>query len=171
MTFGEILDVLFLDCDEDITDVEMMNKFKNFINRGYRELARREQLEKVVYKEVVDGCVYLPYDCVSLTDVKDSYGYVNYSVEGKKIVIEDSEDSVVRIIYNYLPEKLEAEEDELETLDSNSEFIINYAKWLYYVNDSLMEEAAMFKNELENIQISQSRAETNTLVNSYEGVF
>ena len=46
MTLGELLENILLDIDEDKYDTDMTNKITKFINRGYRELAKREGLSK-----------------------------------------------------------------------------------------------------------------------------
>lgn len=168
MTFLEVIEVVMQDLDELMEDTEVLNKVKNYINRGYRELARREGVSKSATKEVVDGSVMLPEDCVELIDVRYGNDYVDYFLEGRKIIVVD-EIEEIRLIYSYLVDKLVRDGDSLDTADCNVEFIINFAKYLYYLNDYMPEEASLFKNEMESLAITRNDTITHKLIDVYGG--
>lgn len=169
MTFKEILDTLLLDCDEDINDVEMVNRLKNYINRGYRELAKRESMDKSVVKTVDNNYITKPLDLVEVSKViQDGYA-IPYEVRGNKIFVRANSTNDVTLVYSYIPELLKSDTDETETNDINSEFILSYAKYLYYVNDGLLEEASLYKNEYENIRIITDSSRVYKIDNIFYG--
>ena len=66
-----------------------------------------------------------------------------------------SQNDKLTLFYNYIPDLLEYEDEEFETNENNVEFIMLYAKHLYYFSESLTDEAAQFKTEYENYRIEK----------------
>lgn len=97
MNLGDLIDTVIEDLDEVKTNIPLRDRVKKIINRGYKELAKRE---------------------------------------GKE-----------------LPPNLVKDTDLLLTNEKNIEFIINYAKWLYYLADQDNESAGIFKGEYEGFKI------------------
>lgn len=152
MTFLELQQTVISDIDEDISDTALLQKIKNYINRGYKEVAKRELTEKTVNATVSTGKVRKPTDFFGLVDVKQDDESIGHSVEGSFIIVE-VDSGQVKLTYNYIPVIMENDDDETETNESNVEFIINYAKWLYYLSEGMMDEATLFKREADSINI------------------
>ena len=154
MTLGELLENILLDIDEDKYDTDMTNKITKFINRGYRELAKREGLSKT--KDItLNNCkAKIPYDCAKVYRCLVDNQQVPFTVLGKYIY---SDYPNLTLFYNYVPDLLEYEDEEFETNENNVEFIMLYAKHLYYFSESLTDEAAQFKTEYENYRIEKSK--------------
>lgn len=152
MTFNEIITEVMIDIDERMTDDEVLNKVKRYINRGYKELAKREGLEKVKTMQASEGKIKKPSDSIEIIDVKFENNPIQFSVEGNYIVTKAG-DNEVDIRYCYLPESLEDLEDETITNSANDEFILNYAKWLFFLTEDQDTLARTYKNEYESMQL------------------
>lgn len=170
MTLVEFLENLAIDCDEDLSDTEITRRFKNYINRGYKELARREKLERSSIKTVNDNkYITVPDDLIEISEIRQNGDKVSYRVDANKIYINVSPNSDITLSYVYIPDVLKKDKDSTETLLANDEFILNYAKWLYYLNDGLLEEAQIYKSEYENMMINRNNIKSETLINIWEG--
>ena len=164
MTLGELLENILLDVDEDKYDTTITNKIKKFINRGYRELAKREGLSKTKEITLANGKAKLPYDCSKVYSCLVDNANVEFKVLGKNIY---SENDKVTLFYNYIPDLLEYEDDEFETNENNVEFIMIYAKHLYYFSESLTDEAAQLKTEYENYRIEKFKPIIGKIIDVY----
>ena len=164
MTLGELLENILLDIDEEKYDTDMTNKITKFINRGYRELAKREGLSKTKEITLTNGKAKIPYDCAKVYSCLVDNANVEFKVLGKNIY---SNNDKVTLFYNYIPDLLEYEDDEFETNENNVEFIMLFAKYLYYFSESLSEEAATFKTEYENYRIEKSKPIIGKIIDVY----
>lgn len=151
MTFSEILDNILIDIDEEKGDTVLEGKIKKFINRGYKELAKREGLRKISYNALVDGSCRIPSDCNSVYNVKMENNFINFRVEGRNIIADFDGD--IEINYSYTPVDLEDKEDVPLTNPANEEFILSYAKYLYFLSDSQVELAKLHKIDAESYKI------------------
>lgn len=151
MTFKEFYEIVMLDLDESLSDTEILDKVKGFVNRGYKELSKRERLSKVLTLNASNGKVKLPSDCYRLNFVTADNEVIGYDIEGKFIVVDYD---VVTLDYCYIPDNLELDDDEVETNSSYDEFIINYAKMLYFNSESMYQDAKVFKEECNSIRIT-----------------
>lgn len=150
MTFQDIYETIFSDIDEDIADYELLKKIKNYINRAYIQLAKKEQLDKIVTLKSTNNKFRIPSNSLKVITVTNENNPIKFSIEGRYIIADYDE---IELKYAFVPDKLEYEDDETLTNESNVEFIINYAKWLYYLSDGLLDEAALFKKEYETMEI------------------
>ena len=66
MTFEKIIEDVMNDIDEKMSDTEVVKKVKRFINRAYRELAKREELEKSKILQASEGKVKKPNDSIEV---------------------------------------------------------------------------------------------------------
>ena len=164
MTFNELLENILLDIDEEKSDADITNKIKKFINRGYRELAKREGLSKSKEITLTNGKAKLPYDCAKIYSCMVDGERVNFKVLGKNLFADDEK---LTVFYNYIPDLLENDDDELETNENNVEFIIAFAKYLYYFSESLLDEAVSFKTEYERYFIDKSKVSIEKIVDVY----
>ena len=164
MTLGELLENILLDIDEDKYDTDMTNKITKFINRGYRELAKREGLSKTKDITLNNYKAKIPYDCAKVYRCLVDNQQVPFTVLGKYIY---SDNDKVTLFYNYIPDLLEYVDDEFETNENNVEFIMLYAKHLYYFSESLTDEAAQFKTEYENYRIEKSKPIISKIIDIY----
>lgn len=163
MTLTELLDDLLIDIDEDKQDIEIVNKVKRFINRGHKELAKREGLSKTKDLVINDGKAKLPFDCAKVYHCYDNGINIEFKIIGKYIYANAES---VTVHYNYIPDNL-AEHDEFETNANNVEFIMLFAKYLYYFSESLSEEAAIFKTEYENYRIEKNKPNIEKIIDVY----
>ena len=159
MTFEELINIVVEDVDENVSDTVMLKKIRGFINRGYKVLAKKEKLEKTKTYTLTENRFKKPYDFCDIVEVTDSNrDRVNYMLQGSYIIVKEDIEEVI-LTYNYLPDNLEDEADETLTNEANVEFIVDYAKYLYYMSESLIDEAKMFKN---NIDTFNFITKTNT---------
>ena len=164
MTLGELLENILLDIDEDKYDTDMTNKITKFINRGYRELAKREGLSKTKEITLTNGKAKIPYDCAKVYRCLVDNQQAPFTVLGKYIY---SDYPNLTLFYNYVPDLLEYEDEEFETNENNVEFIMLFAKYLYYFSESLTDEAAQFKTEYENYRIEKSKPIIGKIIDIY----
>ena len=164
MTLGELLENILLDIDEDKYDTDMTNKITKFINRGYRELAKREGLSKTKDITLNNGKAKIPYDCAKVYRCLVDNQQAPFTVLGKYIY---SDYPNLTLFYNYVPDLLEYDDEEFETNENNVEFIMLFAKYLYYFSESLTDEAAQFKTEYENYRIEKSKPIIDKIIDVY----
>ena len=164
MTFNELLENILLDIDEEKSDADITNKIKKFINRGYRELAKREGLSKTKDITLNNYKAKIPYDCAKVYRCLVDNQQVPFTVLGKYIY---SDYPNLTLFYHYVPDLLEYDDEEFETNENNVEFIMLYAKHLYYFSESLTDEAAQFKNEYENYRIEKSKPIIGKIIDVY----
>lgn len=149
MTFEELINIVVEDVDEDVSDTVMLKKIRGFINRGYKVLAKKEKLEKTKTYTLTENRFKKPsdfFDIVEITDLNNER--VNYLIQGSNIIIKDNVEEIT-LVYNYVPDNLEELEDETLTNEANIEFIIEYAKYLYYLSESLLDEAKLIKSNID----------------------
>lgn len=165
MTFGEILNTLFDDLFEKKSDTEVERRLKNYINRGYRELAKREKLTKLVKLKPVNGVVRKPTGCIKINCITLSDMVVDYIENNGRINVDT--DNEVEIEYYYLPDTLEDLEDETITNSANDEFILSYAKWLYFMADNMYEDSNYWKQEYSNMKLVKQPTQIRLIANIY----
>ena len=151
MDFKGLVDTMLMDMDEKSTTT-ITNKIKLYVNRGYRELAKREGLQKRITLETSNNKAVKPADCIKIDEVISGDYPIVFDLIG------DSEgtgstDGEVEIIYTYMPSAMSADTDMPQTNIANEEFIINYAKWLYYLSDGMEDMAALFRTEFEKMHL------------------
>lgn len=152
MTFQEIIEDVMSDIDESMNDSDVVKKVKRFINRAYRELAKREGLEKSKILQASDGKVKKPSDSFEIFEVKFENNPIQFWIEGNNIVTNVG-DEEVEVRYCYLPEQLEELDDETVTNSANDEFILNFAKYLFFLTDDQESLARSYKSEYENMNL------------------
>ena len=147
MTFKEIVNTIIGDIDEDINDTLLVSKIKGYANRGYKELAKREYLEKTLTTELVDGMSSIPSNAIKVYEVKKDGVPLRFDIDGKKVIVDSTGE--VEVVYTYIPDSMENDDDEPTTNMGNEEFILSYAKWLYFLSDDQVELAKLYKQECE----------------------
>lgn len=152
MTFKEIVETIIGDIDEDISDMVLIKKIKGYVNRGYKELAKRERLEKKITTEIVDGLINVPSNTVKVYEILSNGIPLGFSTQGKKIICNGSGE--VDVIISYIPDLMENDDDEPVTSMANEEFILSYGKWLYFLSDDQIELAKLYKEEYESLKIT-----------------
>lgn len=152
MTFKEFVETIIGDIDEDISDMVLVKKIKGYVNRGYKELAKRESLEKKITTEIVDGLINTPSNTVKVYEVLSNGIPLGFTTQGKKVICNGSGE--VDVIISYIPDLMEIDYDEPVTNIANEEFIISYAKWLYFLSDDQVELAKLYKEEYESFGIT-----------------
>ena len=166
MTFEEIIEDVMNDIDEKMSDTEVVKKVKKFINRAYRELAKREELEKSKILQASEGKVKNTNYSIEVFDVKFENNPIQFWIEGNYIVT-NAGDEEIEVRYRYLPEALEELDDETVTNSANDEFILNYAKWLFFLTDDQDSLARSYKSEYENMSILKA-PKTYKIISVYE---
>lgn len=151
MIFKEMVETVIGDIDEDITDMILVKKIKGYINRGYKELAKRERLEKKITTEIVAGLINVPSNAVKVYEVLSNGIPLGFTTQGKKVICNGNGE--VDVILSYIPDLMENDDDEPVTNMANEEFILAYAKWLYFLSDDQIELSKLYKQEYESFKI------------------
>lgn len=152
MTFKEFIDTFIEDMDED-SDSVFIAKTKRWINRGYKELAKKEELEKIRIVEVVEGGFRKPYDSIKIKEVQYDDNPIMFKEEGNMVKVGVTGE--VKVIYAYLPEPMVDNDDTPLTNPANDEFILNHAKYLYLMTEEELDMAKIYKNENDNFKINK----------------
>ena len=168
MNFKELADTVIRELDEK-QDVELITRIKSYINRGYKELAKAEGLEKTSRKNVTNG-FNKPEDLIRIIQVLDSnYKPLNFSYEGQRIRL--NYEGEITIVYSYIPDPLINDDDTPETNLANEEYMINYAKWLYNLVEEQEDIAKIYKVEYQNMDIVKNNYKMTTTIDIYGGEF
>lgn len=166
MQFKELYETIITEIDERV-DQALINKIKSYINRGYRELAKREVLEKTLTVNS-KGKFFKPDDLIKVLNVVDLEGNpVKYGYEG--MYIRTDYTGKLKLIYNYMPDNLVNDKDVPETNIANEDFIINYAKYLYNLVEEQDETAKLHKIEYEGMTLIKNNYRLTKTINVYSG--
>lgn len=164
MTLQEILENVMMDIDEDIDDYEVVNVVTKFINRAYKDLAKKEYLEKITTLTFVDGVANKPTDFYNAIGLYVDDMPVQYEIQGNNI--KSDYDSAI-LIYNYLPDELINLEDETVTNESNIEYLIAYAEYLYFRMEGMFEEMNIAKNDVDSFRITMPKLKFDKIIDVY----
>lgn len=163
MKFIELVNLLFDDLFET-KNVENERKFRSYINRGYQELNKRENNKKVI---TGTSPITIPNDFIKISTVTVGDMIVPYEITDNKINVNTDVDCEVR--YNYSVPQLINDTDILQTNSANSDFILAYAKWIYFMNDNMYEDANYWKKEYESMKIVKKPYRQVKICNVYGG--
>lgn len=151
MNLKELRDTFTEDIDEDIGDTEFTGKATRLINRAYKELAKREELQKVISLTAVNNEVLKPADFLKVVEIRYDGEPITYKLEGDKIIVPA--DGEVNLLYQYIPESLVNDGDIPLTNAANDEFIISYAKYLYLMIEEEVDRAQLYKRECDTFSL------------------
>lgn len=144
MTFKEMVEEVIIDLDEDTTDATVIKKVKRYINRGYKELAKKENLEKTSVKTVINNRITVPTNCIKVSSVSKDGVLLSYERQGKYIYLNT--DGNCELTYVYVPDNLEGDDDEPVTNIGNIEFILNFAKWHFSSSEGMTDNAQYYRS-------------------------
>lgn len=127
---------------------------KRYVNRAYKALARRENIEKKVTVSAVDGLITKPSDYVKVIELRYNSVPLTYEEENGKIKSAYSGD--LELVYNYEPTDLVNNADVPVTDAANDEFIYDYVKYLWYSRENKKEyKAEIHKRNYETMSIKK----------------
>ena len=168
MNLKELTETIIRELDEK-QDETIITRIKGYINRGYKELAKKEELEKATTMNITNTFTK-PDDLVKIVQILDkNYRPLDFSYEGTRIRVNYQGE--ITLIYNYIPENLSNDNDIPETNIANEDFIINYAKWLYNLVEEEQETAKIYKVEYEGMNIVKNNYKMATTIDVYGGDF
>lgn len=161
MNLKELRDTFTEDIDEDIGDTEFTGKATRLINRAYKELAKREELQKFITITVENNEIVKPSDFLKVLEVQVDGEPISFKHEGNKIIIPA--DGEVNLLYQYIPESLVNDGDIPLTNAANDEFIISYAKYLYLMIEEEIDRAQLYKRECDTFSLVKPLRMTKTI--------
>ena len=168
MNFKELTETIIKELDEK-QDLNIVTRIKGYINRGYKELAKVEGLEKTA-RMTITNTFTKPDDLIRIIQILDSnYKPLNFSYEGTRI--RTNYEGEITVIYTYIPDPLTNDNDVPETNPANEDYIINYAKWLYNLVEEEQEIAKIYKVEYESMTIVKNNYKMTTTIDIYGGEF
>lgn len=170
MLFEEIINTVIVDIDESLSDTTLVNKIKSYINRGYKDLAKKENLEKKKIMTINSNAFKMPSDGFDIVEVLSDGERIEYALQGRYVALNDTYKEIT-LVYNYLPDNLEELEDETETNEANIEYIIAYAKYLYFLSEMLTDDAKICKELMDkfNFVVKDKMARITKIKNVYGG--
>ena len=168
MNLKELTETIIRELDEK-QDTNIIARIVSYINRGYKDLAKKEELEKTT-KMTVSNTFTKPDDLVRINQILDNnYRPIDFSYEGTRIRVDYQGE--ITLIYTYIPDSLTNDNDIPETNIANEDYIINYAKWLYNLVEEEQEIAKIYKVECESMDIVKNNYKMATTIDVYGGEF
>lgn len=149
----DICDDIFIKTTD--TDIPVV---KRYINRAYKELARRERIDKVATVTAVEYKFSKPADYVKGYELYPS-GIelpVRFWEEGSYIAC--GYNGEMEFIYNYEPNELSSNTDVPITNPINDQFIKDMTCYLWFSRENKKEyKAEIYKRNFENMPIKVQR--------------
>lgn len=147
-------DIYISDTDASIPVV------KRFINRSYKELARRSKIEKKVTINAIDNKFSKPSDYVSGLELYCSVLPITFVEEENNIISPYSGE--LTFIYNYDPLDMVSDNDVPSTASANDEFIVEWTKYLWFNRENKKEyKADIHRANAEQIKLVYPKKELN----------
>jgi hypothetical protein len=148
------MNLLSIDVDENPPDGTTAAKLKTYLNRAYKEVAKRELLEKPIDVTAVDGKITKPYDFYYLKKVL----FNNEAISSEEVAgyISVSDDGDMTLIYAYIPVDL-TDNDTPLTNPGNDEAIFSFAKYLYFRSEGMPADAETSLRDFETYKIHRPK--------------
>ena len=149
----DICDDIFIKTTD--TDIPVV---KRYINRAYKELAKRERIDKTVTVIASEYKFNRPTDYVKGYELYPSGVElpVQFWEEGSQIIC--GYNGEMEFIYNYEPVELSLTTDEPVTNPSNDQFIKDMVCYLWFSRENKKEyKAEIYKRNFENMPIKVQR--------------
>lgn len=138
--------------DIDLNDYETQEKIKKFLNRAYKELIKKDKIYKQISVTSDENGYFLkPSDFYKMGCVLFDDNEIPYEEYKDKIRIGLPNRTVI-LEYAYIPNDLDYN-DELQTNPLNDEYLIAYAKYLYFQSEEEFNKAEIFKRDYETYPI------------------
>jgi hypothetical protein len=118
--------------DEGSGDSLATSKLKKFVNTAYKDVAKREGLEKAMDIVAVNNTLPLPADFYRVSKVYYDGDIIDYNEEENYISVDGF--GSMKLFYFYIPADL-GDNDTPLTNPGNDDSIINYAKYIYLQSD------------------------------------
>lgn len=161
-TLTELATTLCIDVDEKTPpDSVTLAKAKGYVNRAYKEVAKRQGLEKTVTLASIDSKIEKPVDYYKTVRVEYQGTPIPNDEEDNYISI--GIDAEVSLIYNYLPADLGDNAEPL-TDKANDEAILCNAKYMYLKSDNKHEKAEIEKRDFETMYIKRQKKNLQFIV-------
>lgn len=130
--------------DENTGDPSITSKLKKFINTAYKDVAKREGLEKSISVVAVNNTIPLPTDFYRVSKIYSGGSIIDYSEETDHIAVDSSGD--MALFYFYIPADL-GDNDTPLTNQGNDDSIINFAKYIYLQSDDQYSKAEVHNRD------------------------
>jgi hypothetical protein len=142
------------DVDEKTTDAAVMEKIKRYINRFYKDVAKRQKCdEKVV--TAIDGIFSKPLYFKKGVQLLYNDAPIDFQESGTNITCEKSGDLtfIYEIDYESLPDLTDGTEP--LTFEANDEIIISGAKYGYWKSEDKYNKAEIEKRDFETSHLKK----------------
>ncbi|MGL4910856.1 MAG: hypothetical protein ACRC3Y_00360, partial [Romboutsia sp.] len=106
-------------------------------------------------------------DCIKINAILNDDMVIPYRLNNGRINVDL--DTNLEIEYYFKPDNLEDLQDETITNSANDDFILHYAKWLYYMSDNMYEDASVWKKEYDGMKIFRQTMTIRKTFNTYGG--
>jgi hypothetical protein len=148
---------IYSDVDEKTpTDSIILNTIKTFVNRGYKEIAKREK-EKQIKVTAIDGKFAKPLHYKQGIQLIYGNTPIDFDEDDTYITCDYSGD--MEFIYEYDYEGLDDLIDTTEpfTNKENDEAILSYAKMLYWKKEGKYDKSEVEKRDYETFYIKRPK--------------
>jgi hypothetical protein len=153
-TLLDLTTILSTDIDESRAKAPTIVKLKTFINRSYKEVAKRQKIEKLVSVTATNGQITIPSDFYSVTKIEYDGELIPYEEEAN--YISTPYDGLMTLYYRYIPVDL-ADADEPKTNPGNDQAIICFARYLFFNSESMSDEAETALRDFETFKIRTTK--------------
>lgn len=127
-----------------------ISRFKRYINKGYKELAKMDVLETLLSVAAAECLIPKPSDFYKVSKIIYNDFKIKYEEEGSNIKVPYNGE--MTLYYCKVPEDLVDGESPL-TNPMNDDFILMYAKYLHYIREEEPELAEQYKMDFMNFNI------------------
>lgn len=155
MNFKQLKDITYNYIDEVDLDEQVQIVVSHAINKAYLDLCHKDKRLATAYVPIINGIAKLPDNCIGLVNsnpVLDIYDkqYGNTIVTNKTGVLE--------VLYSYVREPLETDEDEPDLHLTLQYALVSYACFKYFEHrkktgvantffDNYMQEISSFQDQ------------------------
>lgn len=139
--------------DENKDDYNTITKVKKFINTIYKQVAKREGLEKYVEVSVTNYLITKPSDYFRVSKVI----YVkelDYEEQEDKILVPTNGD--MTLYYYYIPDDLTDSQEPL-TNEANDDLIVSGTKFLYLQSENQYNKAEAHNRDYNTLPVKKTK--------------
>jgi hypothetical protein len=147
-TLTDLINTICLDIDEDNTDSLVVSKLTSFVNRGYKELAKKDLIETSSDVVVTDYTIAKPSDYFKVSKILYNDLPIKWSDEESNILVDWNGN--MTLFYYRIPLDLTGSSAPV-TQQENDEVIIQYAKYLYWQSENKYDKAEAHRRDYQEL--------------------
>lgn len=153
-TLSALVQTAMMDVGAKANNSKISIKLTAFMNRAYKEVAKREKLEKVVTLSASDYQILKPADYYRVVRIVQNEEQLDFEEQSDYIEVEENGD--VDLYYIYIPVDLGVDDEPL-TNPGNDEAILHFAKHLYFKSQDEQDKAEAALRDYSDFNVQARR--------------